>query len=66
MAKGHTSNYKYPYSSCTEIQKVSEYCKTNNINLIFLILPNYFETIEFIRASGLEVYYNQFKNRDIF
>ena len=47
-------NYSYPYTVKAELEKISAYCKKNDIKINFIILPNYREVHDHIRQRGLE------------
>jgi hypothetical protein len=54
-------NYTYPEKDITDLKKVSDYCKKNNIKLEFIILPMYHRFDEFLFEKGLSEKYNRFR-----
>ena len=55
------TQYKYPHDFLPELKKIAEYCKKENINLIFVIPPNYIEYHTIIKNAGYEEKYIRFK-----
>ncbi|MEI7981073.1 MAG: hypothetical protein WCI71_05440 [Bacteroidota bacterium] len=53
--------YKYPDDYYQGLLNVSAYCTRNDINLVFLILPNYKEVHDLARQAGLESEMDRFK-----
>jgi hypothetical protein len=47
------NNYSYPTDYFNELSRISNYCKENDIELKFIILPVYKEVDEFLRKKGL-------------
>ena len=54
-------DYKYPDNSYIELKKISDYCKRNNIELNFLILPVYDRTKEYLVENDLAVMSMRFR-----
>jgi hypothetical protein len=54
-------DYKYPEKNYTALNKISDYCKANEIELNFLVLPVYAKTIEYIEEHGLKLKNLRFK-----
>lgn len=54
-------DFKTPEEYLTDLRKISEYCKKENINLIFVIPPNFSETRLIIKNSGWGNAYLEFK-----
>lgn len=55
------SNYFYPKESYKELVKISEFCKKEKINIIYVIAPDYYELHNIIKSFNLENEYNRFK-----
>ncbi len=55
------SDYEYPAKFYAELKKISDYCKDNNIQLSFLVLPVYDRVNEYLKDNGLEVVSPRFK-----
>jgi hypothetical protein len=53
--------YKYPKSYFIELKKITDYCKSNNINFYFVITPNYIGLEKYIEKFGLTEKRNRFK-----
>jgi hypothetical protein len=60
--KNKFSLYTYPEELHKKLFEISEYCKSENINLIFLIAPNYQEVFTYVISSNLEDENNRFKD----
>jgi len=52
----------YPENYLKELKKIASYCGKENINLIFVIAPNYHEVRHFVNKSGLDDEYLRFKD----
>lgn len=48
------ANYQYPEEIYRELRRISEYCKTNNIDLNFVIFPNHPALYSLIKDYDLE------------
>ena len=46
-------NYSYPESYKKELARIADYCKMNNIELTFLILPSYYKVDEYLAKNNL-------------
>ena len=57
-AKRRYASYTYPHKLLSKLVKVSDYCKDNNIKLIFFIPPNYIQYDKKIAEYGLSDAYN--------
>ena len=59
----HYSTDKYSYSSSIyeDLIKIATYCNEENINLTFVIAPNYHEVYSFIEKYGKSDDYHRFK-----
>ncbi|MCD4696680.1 MAG: hypothetical protein K8S16_10620 [Bacteroidales bacterium] len=56
-------DYMYPDHYFEELKKISEYCRNNQIELTFIILPTYEKMGEYIESrNDLLVNYNRFKD----
>ncbi len=55
------SSYSYPESYKKEIAKIAEYCKTNDIEFTFLILPVYYKVDEYLAKNNMFVDKLKFK-----
>ena len=55
------NNYRYPENYYLALKKISEYCKANDIELVFLILPIYTKTHEYLEKQGLRLMNLRFK-----
>ena len=53
-------DYNYPESHISELQKISNYCKENNIELEFIVMPNYQWVNDYIENNGINVHQEQF------
>ena len=66
IAKNHYSKYKHPKETLLRLEKIGVYCKTNNINLILLIVPHYKEfhnrLVKFDLVDEEENFKNDIKN----
>ncbi|MCB0806743.1 MAG: hypothetical protein KDC05_13170 [Bacteroidales bacterium] len=47
------NDYRYPIKIKNELGKIADYCATNNIELSFIILPNYRHVHDYLTAKGL-------------
>jgi hypothetical protein len=56
------SSYVYPEQAYKDLTLISEYCRKGNINLIFVIAPDYNELHNIVKSSNLEKEYYRFKN----
>lgn len=54
--------YTYPKSYILELQRISEYCGTNNIELCFIFLPVYVRVDDHLAKIGLTDEKQQFKS----
>tara|TARA_B110000003_G_C16629514_1_gene526101 strand:+ start:781 stop:1707 length:927 start_codon:yes stop_codon:yes gene_type:complete len=61
VAKNHYSRWKFPLKSLLRLQKIGEYCKSNDINLTFLIVPHHLEFHKRLSYFDLEKEEIQFK-----
>jgi hypothetical protein len=55
------SRYRYPDDYYKRLKEVSEYCKDNNINLVFIIVPNYMECYDLAMQANLGQEMERFK-----
>ena len=66
IAKNYYSKYKHPKETLLRLEKIGVYCKTNNINLILLIVPHYKEfhnrLVKFDLVDEEENFKNDIKN----
>ncbi len=53
--------YVYPENYLNELKKISTYCNDENINLLFVIAPNYFTVHQYVEKFNLEEEYQRFK-----
>lgn len=54
--------YEYPEETYKELVEISEYCKKERINLIFVIAPDYNEVHNLVKRYSLEDEYYRFKS----
>jgi hypothetical protein len=54
--------YVYPDDYYRRLKEVSKYCEKNNINLVFIIVPNQMEFHDLVRQADLESETERFKN----
>lgn len=54
-------NYGRPAALFEELQKISQYCKAKQINLVFIILPTHQDLRAKVRSFGLESAEKQFR-----
>ena len=66
IAKNHYSKYKHPKETLLRLEEVGSYCKENNINLVFLIVPHHKEfhnrLVKFNLVDEEENFKNDIKN----
>ena len=66
IAKNYYSKYKHPKETLLRLEEVGIYCKANNINLIFLIVPHHKEfhnrLVKFNLVDEEENFKNDIKN----
>jgi hypothetical protein len=55
----------YPEEYHKELVKISEFCRKENINLIFFIAPDYVEVPNYLKNNNMEKDYDRFRS-DIF
>lgn len=60
--KNKFSAYTYPKDLHNKLIEISDYCKSKNINLIFLIAPNYQDVKTYVKSHDLEDEEDQFKS----
>lgn len=60
LADGRLARYEYPTEFEIELKKISEYCKKNNIELYFILLPTQKEFTDKVVSKGLEDEYAEF------
>jgi len=53
--------YKYPTGLFKKLEEVSSYCKTNNIELVFLIPPTHIDLQKKVDEYNLRTEYNKYK-----
>ncbi len=53
--------YQYPEDYFNELKEISEYCAINNIDLLFVISPNYYLVHQYIIKHNYEADYQRFK-----
>jgi len=61
-AKKYYSKYKYPSEYYNELRKISKYCNTNNINLVFFIPPTHTDLQYKVKEYHLQDQETKFKN----
>ena len=61
-AKGHYSRYVYPKDVYKELQKISDYCKEHEIELIIIIPPTHVDLQKRIEDFNLKEEERKFKN----
>ncbi|WP_373073957.1 hypothetical protein [Sulfurimonas sp.] len=61
-AKRRYSSYIFPVKELERLNLMSEYCKKNNINLVFFIPPNYIEFDKKIDEYNLRLKYDKMMN----
>lgn len=52
--------YSYPKYYYNQLREISEYCKNNGINLVFMIMPEHQEVLDLIKKYELNNEYNKF------
>jgi hypothetical protein len=52
----------YPKEYHEDLIKISEFCRKENINLIFFIAPDYCEVRNYIKDNNMEEEYNRFRS----
>lgn len=52
--------YQYPRSVHDDLVQIADYCKEHDINLVFVIPPDYYEVKEYIEKNGLSDKYLEF------
>ena len=66
IAKNHYSKYKHPKETLLRLEEIGTYCKVNNINLVFLIVPHHKEfhnrLVKFNLVDEEENFKNDIKN----
>jgi hypothetical protein len=62
IGKRFFQKYAHPDEFYQELSKISEYCKENNIKLVFFIPPNHVDWQHKITEYGLEAEYSRFLN----
>ena len=66
IAKNHYSKYKHPKETLLRLGEIGSYCKVNNINLVFLIVPHHKEfhnrLVKFNLVDEEENFKNDIKN----
>ena len=66
IAKNHYSKYKHPKETLLRLEEIGAYCKENNINLVFLIVPHHKEfhnrLVKFNLVDEEENFKNDIKN----
>ena len=66
IAKNHYSKYKHPKETLLRLEEIGSYCKENNINLLFLIVPHHKEfhnrLVKFNLVDEEENFKNDIKN----
>ena len=66
IAKNYYSKYKHPKETLLRLEEVGIYCKANNINLVFLIVPHHKEfhnrLVKFNLVDEEENFKNDIKN----
>ena len=66
IAKNHYSKYKHPKETLLRLEEIGSYCKENNINLVFLIVPHHKEfhnrLVKFDLVDEEENFKNDIKN----
>ena len=53
--------YIYPQNYYDELKKISTFCLNEDINLLFVITPNYYDVHQYIESFNLENEYERFK-----
>lgn len=56
------NNYDYPENYHNELQRIADYCKINDIEINFIILPVYDEVHTYLAEHNLEEMNSRFKN----
>lgn len=56
------NDYKYPKKYLLEFKKITDYCKNNNIDIKFIILPTFVETQEYLKENDLLLMRDKFKS----
>ena len=66
IAKNYYSKYKHPKETLLRLEEIGAYCKENNINLVFLIVPHHKEfhnrLVKFNLVDEEENFKNDIKN----
>lgn len=55
-------SYIYPNEYYSELKRIADYCKNNNIELEFIILPTYKSTLDYLEDNDLLTMRNKFKS----
>ncbi len=55
------TEYAYPHEFYEELKQITNYCKENNIELVYLIMPTYEGVHEHLENIGLMEMYERFK-----
>jgi len=53
--------YKYPDEFKAELMKIEDYCRANNINLVFFVPPTYIELQDQVAKFSLTSQYQKFR-----
>jgi hypothetical protein len=62
LQKGLGRKYFYPEQFYKDLTKISEFCREENINLIFFIAPDYYEVNDYIKMHNMEDEYDRFRS----
>lgn len=54
-------DYKYPENTYLELKKISDYCKVNDIQLNFIVLPVYNRVKDYLNKNNLDMISFRFK-----
>jgi hypothetical protein len=54
-------SHTYPEKYYNELHKISEFCKAENINLLFVITPNFYTVHQYIKRFNCQDDYKRFK-----
>jgi hypothetical protein len=62
LLNGFFQGNVYPEEYHKELVKISEFCRKENINLIFFIAPDYYEVRNYIQDNNMEKEYDRFRS----
>lgn len=62
LLDGVFKNHVYPEQFHEDLSNISDFCRKENINLIFYIAPDYYAVKDYIKDNNIEDEYNRFRS----